>query len=239
MELSDKEGKAEKKYKMFVLSYDDGVWQDVRLVEIINRYGLKCTFNLNSGLTDPPFVWEAEGVRIERMPSAMLPELYRGHEIASHTRKHGDLTQMTDGEILSDVREDREVLEKLFGQRIRGFAYPFGHTDRRVKTMLQLCGIAHARGVTSTHSFELPEDPLEISPTCRHKEEEIFDLARRFIALQAETPQLFLLWGHSYEFDLQRGWERFERFCDLIAGHDDILYCTMSEAIKGKRAAPN
>ena len=75
----------EKYRKAFVLSYDDGVYQDIRLVQILNQYGLKCTFNLNAGLMDPPYVWEAEGVRIERMPPGMLPELYKGHEIASHT----------------------------------------------------------------------------------------------------------------------------------------------------------
>lgn len=33
--------------KAVTFSYDDGVTQDIRLVEILNRYGLKATFNLN------------------------------------------------------------------------------------------------------------------------------------------------------------------------------------------------
>lgn len=36
--------------KAVTFSYDDGVTQDIRLVEILNRYGLKATFNLNSEL---------------------------------------------------------------------------------------------------------------------------------------------------------------------------------------------
>ena len=141
--------------KAFVLSYDDGVWQDVRLVRMLNQYGLKCTFNLNAGLMEPPYLWETDGVRIERMPPEGLPALYKEHGIASHTLHHCDLTQLSDGEL--------------------------------------------------------------------------FDLARAFIALQSDSPQVFLLWGHSYEFDLQKGWERFERFCDLMAGHDDIFYGTMEQ----------
>ena len=35
--------------KVFTLSYDDGVTQDRRLVEIFNRYNVKCTFNLGCG----------------------------------------------------------------------------------------------------------------------------------------------------------------------------------------------
>lgn len=36
--------------KALTLSYDDGVQQDHRLISILNRHGLKCTFNINSGL---------------------------------------------------------------------------------------------------------------------------------------------------------------------------------------------
>lgn len=36
--------------KALTLSYDDGVVNDRRLIEIMNKYGLKGTFNLNSGL---------------------------------------------------------------------------------------------------------------------------------------------------------------------------------------------
>ena len=36
--------------KYFTMSFDDGTIQDRRFVKILNNYGLKCTFNLNSGL---------------------------------------------------------------------------------------------------------------------------------------------------------------------------------------------
>ena len=36
------------KRKAFNITYDDGVLQDVRFVQLLNRYGLKGTFNLNS-----------------------------------------------------------------------------------------------------------------------------------------------------------------------------------------------
>ena len=38
------------KGKALTLSYDDGVVQDIRLVEIMKKYGIKGTFNLNSGI---------------------------------------------------------------------------------------------------------------------------------------------------------------------------------------------
>ena len=38
------------KLKAITFSYDDGVTQDIRLVELLNKYNLKSTFNLNSEL---------------------------------------------------------------------------------------------------------------------------------------------------------------------------------------------
>ena len=38
------------KSRAFTLSYDDGVVQDRRLAEIFRKRGLKCTFNIGSGL---------------------------------------------------------------------------------------------------------------------------------------------------------------------------------------------
>ena len=40
------------KEKAVTFSYDDGVQQDKRLIEILDRYSIKCTFNINSGLFD-------------------------------------------------------------------------------------------------------------------------------------------------------------------------------------------
>ena len=37
------------KKKAITFSFDDGVTQDIRVIKILNQYGLKGTFNLNSG----------------------------------------------------------------------------------------------------------------------------------------------------------------------------------------------
>ena len=48
------------KKKAFSITYDDGVTQDVRFVELLNKYGLKGTFNLNSELMKNGFEWTHE-----------------------------------------------------------------------------------------------------------------------------------------------------------------------------------
>ena len=38
------------KKKAVTFSFDDGVLQDVRMINLLNKYNLRATFNLNSGL---------------------------------------------------------------------------------------------------------------------------------------------------------------------------------------------
>lgn len=73
------------KRKALTFSYDDGVEQDRRLVALLNRYGLKGTFNLNSGIQTYANCWENSGVEIHRLNALGLGSLYRGHEVAVHT----------------------------------------------------------------------------------------------------------------------------------------------------------
>ena len=48
------------KYKAITFSFDDGNQDDVRLVGILNKYGLKGTFNLNSGKLSEDNCWTYE-----------------------------------------------------------------------------------------------------------------------------------------------------------------------------------
>ena len=52
------------KKKAITFSYDDGVTQDIRLIELLNKYGLKCTFNLNSELLSKKGILNRAGQRI-------------------------------------------------------------------------------------------------------------------------------------------------------------------------------
>ena len=72
------------KEKAFSVSYDDGVLQDIRLVELMNRYGIRGTFNLNSSLMESGFTWLHEnGMQVTRLTPSQAAGLYDGHEIAN------------------------------------------------------------------------------------------------------------------------------------------------------------
>ena len=71
--------------RALTLSYDDGVQQDKKLMEILNRHGLKCTFNISSGLYAAEGTVYEEGRIHRRMTKSEALALYTdcGHEIAS------------------------------------------------------------------------------------------------------------------------------------------------------------
>ncbi len=221
------------KMKAVTFSYDDGVTQDQRLMEMLDRYGLKCTFNLNSGTLGKGKGSASSGKTVPHVKPRPeeIRELYQNHEVAAHTVNHPHLLELSDEEVIREVKEDAEALSALVGYPVVGMAYPYGPFDDRIVSLIaEHTPIRYARGVKSTLSFDLQEDLLRFQPTIHHKRwDELFDLANRFIEMKPDKPQLFYIWGHSYEFDQDNSWDKMEAFCRLISGRDDIFYGTNSE----------
>ena len=105
--------------KRLTFSYDDGVTQDRRLVPLLNRYGMKATFNINSELLNKKGTLRVGGVEVDH--SCVSPEeicaLYRGHEVAVHTLTHPNLTQLGEDEIVRQVEEDRKTFRAMLAIR--------------------------------------------------------------------------------------------------------------------------
>jgi peptidoglycan/xylan/chitin deacetylase (PgdA/CDA1 family) len=217
--------------KVLTFSYDDGVEQDRKLMEILNRFHLKATINLNSGIQSSAGSWEREGVLIRRMNIQELPALYAGHEIAVHSLTHPHLEALDAETIRNELVEDKRNLERIFGKPVAGMAYPFGTYNDTVIRVAGEAGLRYARGVKSTYRFDIPPDLMTYQPTCHHKDPRLMELAEQFIKLKPEVPQVFYVWGHSYEFATDRNWQALEDFCRLIAGREDIRYCTNAEAL--------
>ncbi|MDR2302981.1 MAG: polysaccharide deacetylase family protein [Treponema sp.] len=218
------------KKKALTLSYDDGVEQDRRLVEILNRYGIKAAFNINSGIQTGANTWQNGKLLVRRMNVAGLPALYAGHEVAVHSLTHPHLENLDEESIRNEFEQDMLNLERIFGKKVQGMAYPYGTFNDTVVRIVQECGLGYARGIVSTRSFDIPGDLLRFQPTCHHNDEKLMLLAESFINSKPEKPQLFYLWGHSYEFEAENNWHIIEEFCKTISGRADIAYCTNAEA---------
>jgi peptidoglycan/xylan/chitin deacetylase (PgdA/CDA1 family) len=218
------------KLKALTLSYDDGVEQDRRLIEILGRYNIKGTFNINSGIQSGANKWQGDIV-IRRMNVRALPELYKGHEVAVHSLTHPHLESLDKETIINELEQDKLNLERIFGTKIHGMAYPYGTFNNLVMEAVRESKLRYARGVQSTMSFDIPQDLLRFQPTIHHRESGLMELAEAFIKLQPSKPQVFYVWGHSYEFDVDNNWQVIEDFCHLMADREDIFYATNAEAL--------
>lgn len=224
------------KKKAITFSYDDGVTQDKRLIELFNKYGFKCTFNLNSALLGKPgeLIREGKHVWHNKIDPKDVRTVYAGHEVATHSLTHPDLMKLSDDEIIAEVEDDRIRLSELVGYEVVGHAYPFGTCDRRVADVLEnRTGVKYARTVKSTHNFDIQTDLCLFNPTVYHHQEmdEMFRLGEEFLKLDPDEPKLFYIWGHAYEFDIHDNWQRFEEFLQMMSDKDDIFYGTNAECL--------
>ena len=224
------------KCKAVTFSYDDGVSQDVRLIALLDKYGLKATFNLNSGMFGAccNLTVKGETVTHNLLSAEEAKKLYVGHEVAVHTLTHPNLTTLPDQEVIRQVETDRENLSKLFWYEVYGMAYPCGgvnNDDRVAEVIRQHTSIKFARTITSSYSFDRQENLLRFNPTLSHMDERLFSLADAFLAASPDRDRIFYIWGHSYELDAADGWNMLEKFCALISGKDDVFYGTNSEVL--------
>lgn len=227
--------------KAVTLSYDDGVIQDVRFAETIEKYGMKCTFNVNSSLFGTPTKY---GGRLTA--DDIKDKLFnKGHEIAVHGDRHIASAAASPVTCMRDALDCRLKLEEMLGCIIRGMAYPDsgirneanGNSYATVKQILTDIGIVYSRTLAGdNNTFKLPTDWHAWMPTAHHNNKELVRYMDEFVSLDFEAvghagsyPRLFYLWGHTYEFDRDNNWELLDKICEKLGAHEDIWYATNIE----------
>lgn len=214
--------------KAITFSFDDGIQQDLRLIEIFNKYNLKATFHLNSELL---------GVGA-KFPAQDIKYIYEGHEVSGHTLSHLRLTDLNnDEEIIRQVEQDRLNLSEIVGYEVCGMAYPGGgiNGDTRVANILRdNTKIKYARVGATNNRFD-PQDDLLLfhaSVDVYNEEDKLFQLAENFLNSKTEKPIIFSLRGHAYEFDYDpSSWDRFTELCSFISGKQDVFYGTLKDVL--------
>lgn len=204
---------------------------------MLNKYGLKGTFNINSELLGQSGQLDRNGkiVTHNKIAPEDVKHIYEGHEVAVHTLTHPNLVLLEDDEVVRQVEQDRLNLSELCGYEVFGMAYPCGgaNTNEHVQNLIRKnTGICYARTIVSNSEFSKQENLLAFNPTVYHVyTDKLFYLAKQFLEAEATEPMIFYIWGHGYEFDAYDTWDRFEEFCKLISGHKDVFYGTNREVL--------
>lgn len=216
--------------KALIMSYDDGLVQDVQLISLFNQHNIKGTFNLNSGLLGQTNTWKrynAPDMVATYVSKDSLVSIYAHHEIAAHGYTHLNFAAASDSAIYNEIVTDMRQLNKLTNRSIVSMAYPFGSSNERIAQLAGTTGITNARTVASTLSFALPNNFLLWHPTCHDSVAN--DLAMEFLTMSNTKLAVFHVWGHSWEFDDLKRWDSMVSFCNTIGNRNDIWYAGAGE----------
>ena len=224
------------KKKAFNITYDDGVLQDVRFVRLLNRYGLKGTFNLNSELMRQEFSWtHPNGMEVRRLSEEAVRFLYDGHEVASHTLTHPYMSELPEWEIMRQMGQDRENLERLFGREVRGFAVPFSWYSDTIARCAEKCGFEYARMSEFSGSYSPCTEWYYWKTGVYHIQPELTDFAAGFLNTDEELAVCQIV-GHSYDLDAENLWGTMELICAAVAAREDVWACTNLELVRYLKA---
>ena len=234
--------------KSMVFNYDDCRWEDQHMIELLDQYGMKGTFNLVSkniinNLTN--LCNTQTGKSDSESVLAFAKEMYKNHEISNHSVTHrpahlnpGEESADSKGNKLVGVSTEDQIadivncpayIKEKLGVEAIGHAWPNGNGHRRDDYYTDLepamidAGIKYARH-DANGTFELPEDWFSWHATCHHNNAMTY--AEKFVALE-NTGDLkcFFNWGHTYEFEQNKGnsnldWTMIENVMKTLQPHN-------------------
>lgn len=227
----------EGKRRYLTTSWDDGDPLDLRLAEKLATLGVRGTFYLCRDYGGRPRLTDAQILELSTLP---------GVEIGAHSLNHPDLRRLSGDALRQEVAGSRAWLEDLVGRPVVGFCYPnglhnaravravtdagfiFGRTTKsstthiprnmlRAGTTLQL--YPHTRHVQLRHALkERDVRGARQVMTVRHWPQEPAALAAEFLESTrvASFPQLFHLWGHSWELQSHNLWGELENVIRVL-----------------------
>lgn len=131
------------------LTFDDG-YQDLATyaMPILRRHDFNATAFILAGRLGGHNAWSRLGPRKPLLTADQVREVAQaGIEIASHGLAHVSLPEADDKQLEVEIVRSRAILEKLLGQEVRGFCYPYGHLDARVVEAVRSANYRYACAV--------------------------------------------------------------------------------------------
>jgi peptidoglycan-N-acetylglucosamine deacetylase len=210
-------------------SWDDGHPLDLRLAELLDRYGLAATFYIPLSNSRPTLL------------PAEIRELSQRFEIGAHTVNHLRLKGLAESQARREIGDSKKRLEDILGKACSIFCFPGGNYGRTHLRMLRDAGFGAARTVELL-SFERPRtiDGIAVIPTTiqayphrptaylrnaakRFRVDAVWNLlcggnrkswpefAAVLLKRAAEGGSVFHLWGHSWEIEEAGQWQALEQ----------------------------
>ncbi|MDX6767613.1 MAG: polysaccharide deacetylase family protein [Candidatus Methylacidiphilales bacterium] len=214
-----------------VQCWDDGVDDDVRLIEILRKHGAKASFNLNAAQHTAKRTsgWKYKDIKpVWKLSAGELVEVYRGFTIANHTATHPFLTRIPLAQAEREIRQGKDRLEQIFGTEVPGFAYPFGDANPDVEELVRSAGHVYARTTGRTQSVFPCANAMALHPSCHFLDPDFWEL---FDAVKGKDG-VFYFWGHSYEMIEDSEWENFDAKIARITADPAVTWTDLPELFR-------
>lgn len=143
------------RHKCIALTFDDGPWPYTpELLDTLKKHKAKATF----------FV---VGRKVANRPELTRRIAKEGHEIGNHTWNHPNLTELSDEDILEEVRSTSEVIKETIGTAPTLMRPPFGATNARVGELMAELGLPQIKWSGSTLDWQARNTKVIASRTLK------------------------------------------------------------------------
>jgi len=224
-------------------SWDDGDILDIRLSELLTKYGIKGTFYIS------------KDYRPERLTDSDIKEIAKTHEIGAHTLTHPDLRAVSQEQKTVEISGSKKWLEEVLEKEVKIFCFPKGLYDDETVAVVKKTGFRGARttklGTLYNKDPFLLDTTIQIYPFPFRKSDYSHLYWKKLLepyhqrsgALQAlgvsklsmyswlstakatfdatqSNGKIFHLWGHSWEIEKYGMWKDLEKFLHYISKKD-------------------
>lgn len=235
-----------------VTSWDDGYFGDLKLAELLKRYGLQGTFYVPSS--------NRGGMGQHGLSDSEICSLVADNfEIGSHTVNHSNLADMDIEQASKEIKESKTKLSELIQKDVKSFCYPFGKYSEPIVQLVRSAGYENAR---TTQPFVVSKEEIKrmgsfkIGCSLHARKRPILVkkaiikdayllkrpwtiplmnkfskwnlLAKSLFDRAYNNNGVFHLWGHSWEIEQNGDWAILEEVFSYISKRKDVSYCTVS-----------
>lgn len=202
------------------VSIDDGVKQDLRTAELLDRHRLRATFYVPA--KEPRELTPAE-----------LRSLSARFEIGAHSFSHIDLTSVPPEEARRELREGKAWLEQVIGREVDGVAYPFGRFNDEVARLAAEEAYTFARTCLLNRT-DVPGDPHRVPITT----DAVEHLRRVQIRHALRERNYRGLGNYVLIYRLKRDWEaHFHQALELVKRRGGVAHLVVHSAQIEERGA--
>ena len=239
-----------KKQIIITTSWDDGHKLDLKLADLLKKYGIRGTFYISPK--------NREFRKEDLLTGEKIIELNKDFEIGAHSMTHPNLTRISEKEAFDEITDSKKYLEKLLRKEVRCFCYPGGKYNEKIIEFVGKSGFYYSRtmkkfefdpsknllssGTTlETHRnslLTLPIDSLKLLTFSKFNFIEFIKnlnweyLAKKTFDHVEKYGGVYHLWGHSWVIEKSNEWGKLERVFSYISKKKNAKYYTNCDLVK-------